>query len=66
MASSGLPSGAFLTTLPTVNQTPGGTPFGAQLVDLGAPTRADADATAFASPFVCDTTRPAPATTTVP
>ena len=51
---------------PTVNQTPGGAPFGDQLVPLGAPSRADADATAFAAPFVCDTTRPAPATTTVP
>ena len=51
---------------PTVNQTPGGAPFGDQLVPLGAPSRADADAIAFASPFICDTTRPAPATTTVP
>ena len=51
---------------PTVNRTPGGAPFGEQLVALGAPSRAEADAIAFGSPFVCDTTRPAPATTTVP
>lgn len=51
---------------PTVNATPGGEPFGAQLVPLGTPSRADADAIAFASPYICDTTRPAPATTTVP
>lgn len=51
---------------PTVDRTPGGSSFGDQLVGLGTPTRADADAVAFASPFSCDTTRPAPATTTVP
>lgn len=51
---------------PTVNRTPGGPAFGDQLVPLGAPTRAEADATAFAAPYICDTTRPAPATTTVP
>lgn len=51
---------------PTVARTPGGAPFGDQLVPLGAPTRAQADAIAFASPYICDTTRPAPATTTIP
>jgi dienelactone hydrolase len=51
---------------PTVAQTPGGAPFGDQLVSLGDPTRAEADAVAFAAPFICDTSRPAPATTTVP
>lgn len=51
---------------PTVNRTPGGAPFGEQLVPLGAPSRLDADAIAFAAPYICDTTRPAPATTTVP
>ena len=50
----------------TVNQTPGGTPFGDQLVPLGSPSRAEADAIAFAAPYICDTTRPSPATTTVP
>jgi dienelactone hydrolase len=50
----------------SVDQTPGGPPFGDQLVPLGSPDRADADAIAFAAPYVCDTTRPAPATTTVP
>jgi dienelactone hydrolase len=53
-------------TEPTVNRTPGGAPFGEQLVPLGTPSRADADEIAFAAPFICDTTRPAPATTTVP
>jgi dienelactone hydrolase len=51
---------------PTVNRTPGGAPFGDQLVPLGAPTRAEADGIAFSSPYICDTTRPAPATTTIP
>jgi predicted alpha/beta-fold hydrolase len=50
----------------TVNQTPGGAPFGDQLVALGSPSRADADAIAFAAPYICDTTRLSPATTTVP
>ncbi|MDX6437678.1 MAG: hypothetical protein QOF45_261 [Gaiellaceae bacterium] len=50
----------------TVNRTPGGAPFGDQLVALGSPSRADADAIAFAAPYVCDTTRPSPATTTIP
>jgi predicted alpha/beta-fold hydrolase len=50
----------------TVNRTLGGRPFGEQLVPLGSPGRADADAIAFAAPYICDTTRPAPATTTVP
>jgi predicted alpha/beta-fold hydrolase len=59
-------SSVFVGTDPTVNQTPGGAPFGEQLVSLGTPSRGDADAIAFASPFSCDTTRPAPATTTVP
>ena len=57
---------ALVGVEPTVNRTPGGAPFGEQLVALGAPSRAEADAIAFGSPFVCDTTRPAPATTTVP
>ncbi len=48
-----------LTTVPTVNQTPDGTPLATQLVDLGTPTRAEADA--YLAPYVCDTTRGAPA-----
>lgn len=51
---------------PTVNRTPGGAAFRDQLVPLGSPTRVEADAVAFAAPYICDTTRPAPATTTVP
>ena len=42
---------------PTVNRTPGGAPFGSQLVPLAA-TRASADA--LLAPFVCDTARGAP------
>ena len=57
---------AMIGTDATVNATPGGRPFGEQLVDLGSMSRADADAIAFAAPFICDTTRPAPATTSVP
>jgi predicted alpha/beta-fold hydrolase len=48
-----------VTTAPTVNQTPGGAPLATQLVDLGTPTRAEADA--YLAPYVCDTTRGAPA-----
>jgi dienelactone hydrolase len=39
-------------TSPTVNQTPGGSPASSQTVDLGAPTRAWADARL--APDVCD------------
>ena len=42
----------------TVGQTAGGTPAGSQLVDLGSPSRADADA--LLGPFPCDTSRGAP------
>jgi dienelactone hydrolase len=42
---------------PTVDQTPGGAPFGSQLVPLAA-TRASADA--MLAPFPCDTSRGAP------
>ena len=64
----GLLSGASIdssiTTEATVNQTAGGVPAGQQLVDLGAPTRVQADA--LAGPFVCDTTKPPPAFSSVP
>jgi dienelactone hydrolase len=55
-----------LGVAPTVDRTPGGAAFGDQLVPLGSPTAAEADALAFASPYSCDTARPSPATTTVP
>jgi predicted alpha/beta-fold hydrolase len=45
-------------TTPTVNQTPGGAPLSTQLVNLGAPTRAQADA--YLAPYVCDTSRGSP------
>jgi predicted alpha/beta-fold hydrolase len=41
-----------LGTAPTVNRTPLGAPASAQVVDLGAPTRAWADAQL--APYVCD------------
>jgi hypothetical protein len=46
-------------TAPTVNRTDGGAPARDQVVDLGTPTRALADAQAAL--FVCDTTQPPPA-----
>jgi dienelactone hydrolase len=52
-------SNPLVTTNATVNQTPGGAPFGNQLVPLGTPSRADADAQL--APYVCDTSRPSPA-----
>jgi dienelactone hydrolase len=42
----------------TVNQTPGGAPASAQTVDLGAPTRAWADAQL--APYVCDSSQGVP------
>ena len=42
----------------TVNQTPGGSPAGSQLVDLGAPSRAEADE--LLAPNPCDTSQGAP------
>jgi dienelactone hydrolase len=45
------PKDLTVGTNPTVNQTPGGTPASAQTVDLGAPTRAWADAQL--APYVC-------------
>ena len=47
-----------VTTEPTVNQTPGGTLLSTQLVDLGSPSRADADS--YLAPFVCDTAQGPP------
>jgi hypothetical protein len=44
----------------TVGQTAGGAAAGSQLVDLGSPTRADADA--LFGPDPCDTARGAPGT----
>ena len=48
-----------IATAPTVNQTPGGSPVRDQLVNLGYPTRAIADS--YLAPYICDTTRPSPA-----
>jgi dienelactone hydrolase len=45
-------------TDPTVNETPGGTPASAQEVDLGAPSRAWADAQL--APYVCDPSQGVP------
>jgi dienelactone hydrolase len=46
-------------TSPTVNQTPGGAVVRDQLVNLGYPTRAVADS--YLAPYICDTSRPSPA-----
>lgn len=56
-----LPGGASdrsITTTPTVNQTPNGAPLSTQLVDLGAPTRQQAES--HLAPYVCDTSRGSP------
>jgi predicted alpha/beta-fold hydrolase len=50
-------------TTPTVNQTPAGAPTRDQLVHLGFPTRAVADS--YLAPYICDTSRPSPGTTTI-
>lgn len=58
-----LPGAAADPTIETgaaVGQTAGGAPAGSQLVDLGSPTRADADA--LLGPDPCDTARGAPGT----
>jgi len=47
-----------VTTAATVNQTPGGAPLSQQLVDLGSPTRAEADS--YLAPFICDTSKGKP------
>ena len=47
-----------MTTAATVNQAPGGPPLSSQLVDLGSPTRAQADS--YLAPFICDTTKGPP------
>jgi dienelactone hydrolase len=47
-----------VTAAPTVNQTPGGLPFGDQLVSLAGATRATTDAQL--APYVCDTSRGVP------
>jgi dienelactone hydrolase len=56
-----LPGGSTdrtVTTAATVNQTPGGAPLSQQLVDLGSPTRAEADS--YLAPFICDTSKGKP------
>lgn len=47
-----------VTTAPTVDQTSGGSPLATQRVDLGSPSRADADA--YLAPFICDTSAGVP------
>jgi len=54
----GAASDLSIGTSPTVNQTPAGPPLATQLVNLGAPTRAQADA--YLAPYVCDTSRGSP------
>ena len=56
-----LPSNTLAGTTPTVNETPGGAPASAQTVDLGAPTRAWADAQL--APYTCDPSQGTPGAT---
>jgi hypothetical protein len=51
-----------ITTSATVNQTPGGSPLSAQLVDLGSPTKAQADS--YLAPYVCNTSGGTPGAST--
>jgi pimeloyl-ACP methyl ester carboxylesterase len=48
---SGAKDDKSIGTTPTVNQTAGGTPASAQLVDLGSPSKAEADA--LVAPPIC-------------
>ena len=52
------PRGSGVTADPTVNQTPGGTPLADQLVTLGSPTKAEANADM--APYVCTTSQAPP------
>lgn len=54
----GADTDSTIGTQATVNQTIGGTPAGTQLVDLGQPSRADADSQL--APFICDTSQGPP------
>jgi dienelactone hydrolase len=47
-----------VTETPTVNRSPAGAPLSTQLVDLGSPTRAQADS--YLAPFICDTSQGEP------
>jgi predicted alpha/beta-fold hydrolase len=51
-----------ITTTATVNPTPGGSPLSAQLVDLGSPTKAQADS--YLAPYVCNTSGGTPGAST--
>lgn len=53
-----------VTTAPTVNMTPGGKPLADQLVGLGHPTPAQANA--YLAPFICDTAQGSPGAASTP
>jgi dienelactone hydrolase len=53
-----LPGNALAGATPTVNETPGGAPASTRTVDLGAPTRAWADAQL--APYTCDPSQGTP------
>ncbi len=55
---SGAAADPGITTVSTVNQTPGGAPLSSQLVDLGSPTPEEADS--YLAPYICDTSRGSP------
>jgi predicted alpha/beta-fold hydrolase len=59
---AGASTDATLTVAATVNQTPGGTAASEQVVDIGNPTTAIADAQV--APYICDTSQPPPASRT--
>lgn len=54
----GAKSDSTISAMPTVNQTPGGAPLSSQLVDLGSPTRQEADS--YLAPYVCNTSKGSP------
>lgn len=60
----GANSDVAVTATPTVDRTPGGSPLDGQLVSLGHPTRASADAQM--APYVCTTSRGDPGVASKP
>jgi hypothetical protein len=58
---SGAAADSGITVAGTVNQTPGGAALASQLVDLGSPTRQEADS--LLAPYICDTSRGSPGAT---
>jgi len=59
-----LPVDSTITSTPTVNMTPGGTPLSSQLVPVTTISRSAADA--MLAPYICDTTQPPPGNSSQP